>query len=170
MSWAYLGKNVLTPAHWSAKCCWTYYALNSKNVNIMWTMCHAGRLTIKEKCGAHFWRLLHKKMCFQFLSGMWVAAGLARPTAAATKTTAAAAATFIDWIDLAAPPVIFYSFSLLSHRNLNYHSLPIPCVMKCTTPLQGWDCPEEVTSSFKSFPLPFTHHIQTQQNFKIHHL
>ena len=33
----------------------------------------------------------------------WVAAGLARPaTAAATTTTAA---TFIDWIDLAAPPV-----------------------------------------------------------------
>ena len=36
---------------------------------------------------------------------LWVAAGLARPATAATAATATAAATFIDWIDLAAPPV-----------------------------------------------------------------
>ncbi len=36
-------------------------------------------------------------------SCLWVTSGLARPAAAATTTTAAAA--FIDWIDLAAPPV-----------------------------------------------------------------
>ena len=36
----------------------------------------------------------------------WVAAGLTRPATAAAAATATAAATFIDWIDLAAPPVI----------------------------------------------------------------
>ncbi len=33
-----------------------------------------------------------------------MAAGLARPATAAATTTATTAATFIDWIDLAAPP------------------------------------------------------------------
>ncbi len=41
--------------------------------------------------------------CFLFIR--WVAAGLARPATAAAAATATAAATFIDWIDLAAPPV-----------------------------------------------------------------
>ncbi len=35
----------------------------------------------------------------------WVAAALARPATAAAAATATAAATFIDWVDLAAPPV-----------------------------------------------------------------
>ena len=36
----------------------------------------------------------------------WVAAGLARPPPPAAAATATTAATFIDWIDLAAPPVV----------------------------------------------------------------
>ena len=39
-----------------------------------------------------------------------MAAGLARPAAAAATATATAAATFIDWIDLAAPPVTLNHF------------------------------------------------------------
>ena len=56
-----------------------------------------------------------KKSCFaphaHFFQ--WVAAGLARPATAAATTTATTAATFIDWIDLAAPPV-----SVISTPNL----------------------------------------------------
>ena len=36
---------------------------------------------------------------------LWVAGGLARPATAAATVTATAAAIFIEWIDLAAPPV-----------------------------------------------------------------
>ncbi len=41
----------------------------------------------------------------RIFSILWVAAGLARSATAAAATTATAAATFLDWIDLAAPLV-----------------------------------------------------------------
>ncbi len=56
-----------------------------------------------------------KKSCFgplmQFVHTVgiqWVAAGLVTPPPAAAAATATAAATFIDWIDLAAPPVTWW--------------------------------------------------------------
>ncbi len=48
---------------------------------------------------------------------LWVAAGLARPATAAAAATATAAATFIAWIDLAAPPVNIFFLRLPENWN-----------------------------------------------------
>ncbi len=61
-----------------------------------------------------------KKRAVLCLSGslfiQWVSAGLARPATTAAATAATAAATFIDWIDLAAPPVRNVNFVMLEQR------------------------------------------------------
>ncbi len=75
-----------------------------------------------------------KKRAFFFLSCSlflrWVAAGLARPATAAAAATGTTAATFIDWIDLAAPPVTFFTwhrFADPGYPNVG-HFLPGSCM------------------------------------------
>ncbi len=75
-----------------------------------------------------------KKRAVLFLSCSlfirWVAAGLARPATAAAAATGTTAATFIDWIDLAAPPVTFFTwhrFADPGYPNVG-HYLPGSCM------------------------------------------
>ncbi len=54
-----------------------------------------------------------------------MAAGLARPATAAAATTATTAATFIDSIDLAAPPVTLREKEVRSRLNKSELSLKV---------------------------------------------